>query len=162
VSINQEQQERTVDLLYNIPEELRRRPQWVVWKLEKRGGKNTKVPYIAGGVGMASTVDMMTWRTFEEAADALRSSGRYDGAGYVFSTGDPYSAVDLDDCRNPETGEIEEWARRVVEDLGGYTEVSQSGAGLHVVVRGKAPNKKRGKVEAYSSERYFAMTGRAL
>jgi len=68
----------------------------------------------------------------------------------------------LDDCRNSETGELEEWAEKIVEAFGGYAEISQSGTGVHIIVKGKAPNKKRGKVEAYSSERYFAMTGRVL
>lgn len=148
-------------LVENIPEELRRRPQWVAWKLEKRDGKPTKVPHIAAGVGKASSTDSETWRTFEEAVQALKT-GRYDGLGFVFSSGDPYAGIDLDKCRNPETGELEEWAAKVVEDLGGYAEVSPSGKGVHIIIRGKAPNKKRGKIEAYSSERYFTMTGRVL
>lgn len=148
-------------LVENIPEELRRRRQWVVWRLEQRRGEETKVPYIAGGVGKAVTTDLTTWRTFEEAVQALRT-GRYDGVGFVFSSGDPYAGIDLDDCRNPETGELEEWAAEIVRDLNGYAEASQSGKGVHIIVRGKAPNKRRGSVESYSSERYFVMTGRVL
>jgi primase-polymerase (primpol)-like protein len=146
-----------------LPEEMRQRPQWVVWKLEKRPGedKPTKVPYIAGGVGKAKNTDLMTWRTFEEAIGALET-GRYSGVGFVFSSGDPFAGIDLDDCRDPETGELEPWAEKAVEVFGGYAEVSQSGTGVHIIVRGKAPNKKRGKAEAYSSERFFAMTGRVL
>ncbi len=141
------------ELLDNIPEEMRRRPQWVVHK--------GKVPYIAGGVGRASSTDSLTWRTFEEAVRALKT-GRWDGIGFVFSSGDPFAGVDLDKCRDPETGELEEWAAKVVKHLGGYAEASPSGTGVHVIIRGKAPNRKRGKVEAYSSERYFTMTGRTL
>jgi putative DNA primase/helicase len=145
--------ERISELLENIPEELRQRPQWVVHK--------EKVPYIAGGVGRASSTDSLTWRTFEEAVQALRT-GRYDGIGFVFSSGDPFSGVDLDDCRNPETGELEEWAQEIVETFDGYAEASPSGTGVHIIVRGKAPNKKRGRVEAYSSERFFTVTGGQL
>jgi putative DNA primase/helicase len=147
--------------LENTPEEIRRRHQWLVWKLEKRNGELTKVPYIAGGVGRASSTDSETWRTFEEAVQALQT-GRYNGVGFVFSSGDPYAGVDLDKCRDPETGELGEWAAKIVRNLNSYTEVSQSGTGVHIIVRGKAPNKKRGKVEVYSSERYFAMTGWVL
>jgi putative DNA primase/helicase len=155
--------EGITELLENIPEEMRQRPQWVVWKLEKRPGedKPTKMPYIAGGVGRASTTDLLTWSAFEEAVRALET-GRYSGVGFVFSSGDPFAGVDLDDCRNAETGELEEWAEKIIGALGGYAEVSQSGTGVHIIVKGKAPNKKRGKVEAYSSERFFAMTGRVL
>lgn len=140
-------------LLENIPEELRRRRQWVVHK--------DKIPHIAGGVGKADTTDLMTWRTFEEAVQALES-GRYDGVGFVFSSGDPFAGVDLDKCRNPETGELEGWAAEIVASFGGYAEATPSGTGVHIIVRGKAPNMKRGLVEAYSSERYFTMTGRPL
>jgi primase-polymerase (primpol)-like protein len=144
-----------------LPEELSQRRQWVVWKLEERDGKPTKVPYIAGGSGKASSTDSLTWRSFEEAVQALET-GRYNGIGFVFSSGDPFAGIDLDDCRNPETGELEEWAEKIVEAFGGYAEVSQSGTGVHISIKGKAPNKKRGKVEAYSLERFFAMTGQVL
>ncbi len=160
-SLQQEAGPQQTGLLQNIPEEMRRRPQWVVWKLEQRDGKPTKIPYIAGGVGRASSTDSLTWRTFEEAAQALET-GRYSGVGFVFSSGDPYCGIDLDKCRDPETGEIEAWAEKIVEAFGGYAEVSQSGTGVHIIVHGKGPNKKRGKVEAYSSGRYFAMTGVSL
>jgi putative DNA primase/helicase len=149
------------ELLENIPEEMRQRPQWLVWKLEERDGKLTKVPYIAGGVGKADTTDLMTWRTFEEAVQALET-GRYNGVGFVFCSGDHYSGIDLDGCRNSETGELEDWAADIVASFGGYAEVSQSGTGVHIIVKGKAPNTKRGQVEAYSIERFFAMTGRVL
>jgi len=151
----------TTVLVEKIPEELRRRPQWVVWKLETRGDKLTKIPYIAGGVGKASSTDSETWRTFEEARDALQT-GRYNGVGFVFSSGDPYAGIDLDGCRDPETGELEAWAAEIIRDLDGYVEVSPSGKGVHIIVCGKAPNKRRGRVEVYGSERYFTMTGWAL
>jgi putative DNA primase/helicase len=148
-------------IIENIPDELKRRKQWVVWQLEPRNGKATKVPYIAGGVGKASSTDLTTWRTFEEAVQAFKS-GRYNGVGFVFSSEDPFAGVDLDHCRDPETGELEEWAAEIVQELGSYAEVSPSGTGVHIIVRGKAPNKKRGKTEAYSSQRFFTMTGQAL
>ncbi len=149
------------EMFDNIPEEMRRRAQWVTWRLEERAGKATKVPYIAGGVGKASSTDLTTWRTFKEAVEDVKR-GRRDGVGFVFSSGDPFAGVDLDKCRDPETGELEEWAAAIVKELGGYAEASPSGTGVHVIVRGKAPNKKRGQVEAYSSGRFFTMTGRAL
>lgn len=148
-------------LFENIPEELRRRHQWLVWKYEKRDDDITKVPYIAGGVGKADTTDMMTWRPFDEAVAALQT-GRYDGLGFVFSSGDSYAGIDLDNCRNPETGNLEEWASEIVRNLDGYAEVSPSGKGVHIIVRGEAPNKRRDRVEAYSSKRYFTMTGAIL
>jgi len=133
-------------LIENAPEELHQRRQWVVRK--------GKVPYNAKTGTRASSTDSETWGTFDEAIRAFEGGG-YDGFGFVFGSGDPYAGVDLDRCRDPETGELEAWAREILDDLDGYAEVSPSGTGVHVFVRGKAPNKKRGNVEAYSSERIF-------
>jgi primase-polymerase (primpol)-like protein len=144
-----------------IPEELKVRPQWVDWKLEERNGDVTKVPYTPYTGCKASSTDLLTWGTFEEALNVLRT-GQYDGLGFVLSSGDPYCGVDLDKCRNPETGEVDAWAKEVVDDLDGYAEVSPRGRGVHVIVRGKTPNRRRGKIEVYSSERFFAMTGKVL
>ncbi len=155
----------TAKLENNVPEELRRRRQWVLWRYEERDGKQTKVPYDArtGKKKRASTADSETWSTFGAAVRALElSPSGYDGVGFVFSSGDPYAGVDLDKCRDPETGEIEEWAAEIVASLGGYVEGSPSGTGVHIVVRGEAPNKKRGDIEAYSSRRYFTVTGDAI
>jgi putative DNA primase/helicase len=145
----------------NIPAAMKSYRHWVCWRLEERDDKLTKIPYDPLTARHASSTDSRTWRSFDEAVAALEV-GEYDGIGFVFSSGDPYAGIDLDDCRNPETGELEEWAEKIVEDFGGYAEVSQSGTGVHIIVKGKAPNKRRDKVEAYSSERYFAMTGRVL
>ncbi len=148
----------------NIPEEMRRRPQWVVWKEERRDGKPTKVPYVAGGAGKASSTDPRTWRSFEEAAQAHRT-GRYDGIAFVFAEDDPYAGVDLDGCRNPETGEIASWALEIVEQLDSYTEISPSGAGVHIILRGNLPPGRRGWGDGhglYDSGRYFTITGNRL
>ena len=154
--------------LRNVPSELTRRPQWVVWRYETRDGKETKVPYIPGsGAGgkRASTRDLMTWRTFEEATDALRQgSGKWDGVGFVFCSGDPFVGVDLDDVRDPETGDLQSWAETIVESMreGAYIEASPSGRGVHLICRGKFGGKRRGSVEVYSQERYFTFTGEVL
>jgi putative DNA primase/helicase len=132
----------------NIPAELRKRRQWV-------NHDTAKVPYTPGTERRAASTDSETWKSFEEAA----ADGR--GLGFVFTSGDPYTGVDLDKCRDPKTGAVEPWARQIVEDLGGYVEASPSGTGLHIIVKGKLPigNNRRVRVEAYSSERYFSITG---
>jgi primase-polymerase (primpol)-like protein len=71
--------------------------------------------------------------------------------------------VDLDGCRDPETEEIEHWGAKIIEALDSYTEVSPSGEGIHVIVKGKVPASiKRGRIEMYSIERYFTITGQVL
>ena len=104
-----------------VPEELRRRSQWVVRK--------AKIPYNARTGARASSTDSETWSTFDEAVRAFEgqgqgshSQGSYDGVGFVFSSEDPYAGVDLDKCRDPETGEIDDWAAEIVAALGRYAE----------------------------------------
>ena len=147
--------------LDNIPEELRCRPQWVVWKLERRKDKLTKVPYSPRTRKPAKSNDLMTWATFEEAVNALES-GQYSGVGFVFCSGDPYTGIDLDDCHDPKSGVIQEWALEIVETVSAYAEISPSGRGLHIIVRGELENSRRGNIEVYSQKRFFTMTGRRV
>ena len=149
-----------------IPEELRARPHWVVWKHEKRGKKLTKVPYRFDVRTRAKSDDPRTWGTFE---DAIAVPGDcIQGLGFCFSSDDPYTAIDLDDCIDPQTGELHPAAAEILEELGGYQERSPSGIGMHAIVRGKVSGDRRetaqtpwgtGEIGIYDSGRYFTITG---
>jgi primase-polymerase (primpol)-like protein len=138
-----------------IPVELRDRPQWVVWRLEQRDGKRTKVPYRADGAGRASSTDPTTWSTFDSAVAGSEALDA-DGIGYVFSADDPFAGVDLD-------GALSEADRgAIMVALDSYTETSVSGTGAHVIVRASLnghPRNRRGPFEVYESGRYFVVTG---
>jgi len=144
-----------------IPEEMKGYPSWVVWRYEERDGKPTKVPRVPGEDRRASTTDMRTWRTFAEAVAAYEAAG-CDGIGFVFSSGDPFCGIDLDGCHDPETGAIKPWAQKIIDAASGYAEVSPSGHGVHVIVKGRGPNSKRGRVECYSERRFFTVTGESI
>jgi putative DNA primase/helicase len=143
----------------SIPRELSVRPQWVVWKAV--GDKPDKVPYSARTGRRASSTDLLTWSTFQEALEAYEN-GEYAGLGFVFSSADPYTGIDLDDCVDPQTGEIAVWALEIVRYFDSYTELSATGTGLHVIVRGEVPNRRKGDVEVYSSKRFFTVTGHVV
>lgn len=151
----------------NIPAELIERPQWVCWRYEERGGKLTKIPQMPSTGYPASSNDLMTWTTFEEALTAYESSNRRpsracDGIGFVFSSGDPFTGIDLDKCRDPESGEIEPWAQEILDRVpGAYVEASPSGRGMHIIVKGKVRDggMRKGKIEMYSCGRFFTVTG---
>ena len=147
-----------------IPQELKDRNQWVGWHTEIRNGKSTKVPINARTGHYASCDDPTTWDTFESASHAYNSRDDLDGVGYVFSADDPYTGIDLDKCRHPETGIVEPWALETVEQINSYTEVSPSGCGLHILVRGALPEgaRRRGNLEMYDRSRYFTITGQHL
>ncbi len=151
-------------LIENIPPELTERRQWICWRLEERDGKMTKVPYVPGSERKASSTDLMTWRTFGEALAAYEAQEPpYDGIGFVFCSGDPFAGIDLDDCRDPQTGEIEKWAKDIIDAASeeGYVEVSPSGTGVHIIVAGRVRGGgiRRGPIEMYSCDRFFTISG---
>ena len=155
----------------NIPPELAERPQWVCWRYEECANGPTKVPYVPGTERRASSTDLMTWATCDVALSAYEvGEPPYDGVGFVFSSADPYVGIDLDDCRNPKSGEIAPWAKKIIARVQeGYIEISPSGEGIHVIIegtlRGGRTQKKikpSGKIEMYSRERFFTISGRVL
>jgi primase-polymerase (primpol)-like protein len=154
----------TAPVRFSIPTDLRKLRQWLIWRSEERDGKRTKVPYQAAKPQVrASTTDARTWGTFEQAVQAVERD-QAAGVGFVFAEDDPFCGSDLDNCRNPETGELSAKARTIVEELDSYTERSPSGRGVHIIVRAclHGERNRRGPVELYDHGRYFAMTGERL
>jgi putative DNA primase/helicase len=158
-----------------IPEQLTERPQWVCWRLETRGGKPTKVPYIAGTNSRASSTDLLTWSSFEYALAAYEAGEPpYNGIGFVFCSADPFVGIDLDDCRDPESGVVAPWAQGIITRVEeGYVEASPSGTGVHIIVEGTVRDGRTrkdvvvqgeavGRVEMYGRGKFFTMTGETL
>jgi len=86
----------------------------------------------------------------------------FDGIGFVLSSGDPFCGIDLDSCRDSETGEIEEWVQKIIDGFAGaYIDVSPSGTGLHIITRGEldGDGKNTKTVEMYDMKRFFTVTG---
>jgi primase-polymerase (primpol)-like protein len=147
----------------DVPDALTAYGQWVGWRSEKRDGKQTKIPIDPATGQYASSTDPETWGGFEAAANVVER-GDGAGVGFVFTDEDPFVGVDLDDCRDPESGEPAHWAAEIIETLNSYTEVSPSGTGYHVLVRGTLPEgrNRHGNVELYETARYFIVTGAYL
>src|SRR5436309_9285146 len=112
-----------------IPSELIPNKQWVGWRFAMRDGKRTKVPVNPLTGKPASSTDPSSWADLESAVKAVNVK-KLDGIGFVFTENDPYTGVDLDDCRNPETGELAPWAAEIVESLSSYSELSPSQTGI--------------------------------
>lgn len=144
-----------------IPDTMRQLPRWVLWRKETRDGRNTKVPYTVAG-NRASTTDPASWSTFEGALNVNRQGG-YDGLGFVFVAADGYVGLDFDHVNDPATGEIKADAMAEIRRLDSYTEKSQSGEGVHVIVKARMPGKRCKKTETgremYGDARYFCTTG---
>lgn len=140
---------------------LRSRPQWLVWRLETVPGrpKPTKPPYSAKTLRKCSATDPANWVSYEEAKAVAERHG-FDGVGFALSPDDGLTGIDLDHCRDPKTGEIAEWARRILELAETYCEVSPSGSGLRLFAKGKVRSAtKDAGIEIYGDKRYLTFTG---
>jgi putative DNA primase/helicase len=175
----------TTEQLSVVPAALVVEPRWIAWRYEERTDKHgrvkmTKVPYRGDGRGKASSTDPSTWTSFDRATDAVALNG-FDGAGFVL--GDGYAGVDLDGCRHPTTGAVHPEAFKVIAKLDSYTEISPSGCGLKVFVRGTLPEGRRAfadvkwkgylagvvpseqekyEVAMFATSKYFTVTGAHL
>lgn len=146
-----------------LPEQLRERDQWVCWREESRDGKPTKIPVTPGSGEFASSTDPTTWASAETVLE-YADSREADGIGFVFTDDDPIVGVDLDDCRDPETGDVDDVAQDIIKRLDSYTEISPSGTGFHVLIEGELPagRNRRGSIELYDTSRFFTVTSDAL
>jgi hypothetical protein len=152
----------------DIPDELGRRWRWVVWRYRWRGGRWTKVPFSPVTGKLANTTDQNTWGNLSKAIARLEK-GAGDGIGFVFEASDGLVGIDFDDARDPHSGEIHLWAAELIRQLDSYSEVSPSGTGVKVWVRGALPGGRAcqgacstGKVEIYKHARFFAVTAHRL
>jgi hypothetical protein len=166
-----------------IPAELQAREQWLCWHFKTRNDKQTKVPLTLtpimhpapGGKTFqwanARANDPSTWLPHHIAAGMHSRGLGTDGIGFVFAADDPYIGIDLDRCRDPETGDIEPWAAEIIDRCETYAEVSPSGTGVKLIARGTLPIETTGRkhnlgdgraIEVYQHGRYFAITGQRL
>ena len=144
----------------NVPDELRPGKSWVLCD-------EYKVPLIpipSGACFAASTTDPSTWRSYETALQAFRDNEHIAGVGRVIRADEAYVGVDLDDCLNPETGELSPWAATIIGRLDSYSETSPSLTGVKVWIKAPETSKayKKPGLEIYPSRRYFTVTGLAL
>ncbi len=93
------------------------------------------------------------------------------GVALAFSEWDAFAGVDLDDCLDSD-GQFT-WGQEIVTQLDSYYEISPSGRGVKLFLRGTKPasaqcrvdgqgDKGIGKLEIYDKARCFAVTGRWL
>ena len=153
----------------NIPEELKRLNQWVC------ANDGSKVPMQATRPFPASSTNPSTWSSFEEAVFAVEA-GHYDHIGFVFND-NGIVGIDLDDAISKHEmffGGITEpivshttsgLAVEILNMCRSYAEISKSGTGIHIFVKGDIPFKGKNNlagVEIYKTARFFIMTGNML
>jgi hypothetical protein len=150
-------------------DELRQHRQWVGYRIDVRpdkGGvlKPTK-PLVNPHTGFgASHSKPDQWGTYHQAVACARRK-QLPGVGFVISPDDDYTGIDLDKCRDAETGEIDQWALDVLDFEETYAEISPSGTGLRLIARGKIEKTEichEAGVELYHSQRYLTITGQHI
>lgn len=138
-----------------IPQELQTHDRWVLWRYDDAPGRGpTKVPYFLRSsvacdhtgrplrvfLTRASATNPKTWMPYDAVREALQAwPGQY-GIGFVLGSG--WTGIDLDHVWSRDTRAITDpCARRIVDEFGRrtYTEVSPSGTGLKMIMRGKKP-----------------------
>lgn len=148
-----------------LPTLLQSRNHWVVCGVpgaaDPKHPKQAKHPQWG-----ADSTDPATWADFATASAAVMLDDA-NGMGYVFAKDDGLVFIDGDHCLDADGRPLppfDKW----LPMLPGYREKSQSGTGLHFIVRGTLPEGCKHKkhidggemaVELYDCNRYAAMTG---
>lgn len=140
---------------------------WVNWRLEDlTDGKKTKIPYFTK-TRKASSTDPRTWRSYEECAAAYdNGSNNFSGVGIVLNDSH-LICIDIDHILKD--GKVfHPQAKKILELLKAantFTEVSQSGTGLHLFFECREEftplANKKAPFEIYSKERYIATTNKS-
>lgn len=148
-----------------VPKSLKSRALWVLWRMQKKDGRETKVPYSAITGRGASSTDPKTWTTYDEALQKLEASNAYNGLGLMIPEDSGLVFIDIDHCID-EQGALNEQAEFILSALPDqFTELSQSGTGIHIIAQGSIPQAVKNSasgVELYGSKRYCALTGKTI
>ena len=149
-----------------LPQELKERGAFCLWKYEERDGSRTKVPYQTNGL----RADSANKGTFTDYAIAVRHRAGYDGIGSGV-LGD-ICAIDIDSC--VENGVLSDMAEDIIARMDTYTEYSPSGSGVRILFKASIPaydkdryyiNNRQIKLEVYVAgytSRFVTVTGNAI
>lgn len=166
--------EAKADPLVKLPTAFKTYRNWVTWQ-----GVERKAPIISGTFSNASSDDPSTWVSYSTALENIKNGKGYTNLGFVTNgeQTDYLTALDIDGCRNPTTGEITEWAQGILKLLPAtYAEITPSKTGIRAWVKMLLPDKAESvfklaptaghgskvQVEVYDDRKYFTMTGDKL
>lgn len=155
--------------LLKLPPEMRARRQWAVSTLapmtapdgspiiDTKTGRQ-KVDKSPRNPHSGYRIDLTKADSFVTFEEALNSG--YPAIGYILTADDPLVIIDLDHSDEPE---IIERHKKIFSAWHTYAETSQSGLGVHIVLRGKLGGGiRRDEVEVYDQERYMICTGSTI
>ena len=150
-----------------IPVDLKMIPRFCLWKYTLVGDAEnqhwSKLPVQPTGKAAKST-DPATWTDFFTVQKAYEN-GNFDGIGFVFTGDDDLVGIDIDDCRDPQSGKLNDLAQNIIDNVKGYCEVSPSETGIKIFTRANiqaAHVDHEIGLEIYPKSRYFTVTGHHL
>ena len=153
-----------------LPAELKWSRQWCI-----AGPDKSPYSVYNGNLYRASVTDPKQWLDFQTALDV---ANYYNvNVGYILSEKDSFTCIDLDvvdaETQKAKGEQIdkEKWTTQeqlnrfwsIVQHFDSYTELSRSGKGLHIWIKGKiGKGCRRDGVEVYSQERFIICTGNCI
>lgn len=155
-----------------VPFSLQTIQAWVCWPAVFEGGRIRKPPIQAAGQNQGRLADKTNpahLTTFDKAKKFYElnrgdqfQGGRLAGIGLVLTKQTGIVGIDLDHC--VEGGIVNAWAAGIIESVGGFAELSPSGTGVHIYLKGRLPfdNRRSGGIEIYSNASYLTVTGHWL
>jgi len=142
---------------------LRDQPRWVAWNYVRKRGRWTKPPIDARTGRLASVSNPATWATFDVALAGMERHG-LAGVGLVLIREDDIGGIDLDHCIN-DADNLSELAAEIVGYGETYAEISPSGEGIRLFMRGKVAKAMKDDakgIEVYGTGRYLTVTGQQI
>lgn len=136
----------------SIPKELRQKNNWI-GVIE-----GSKIPLDPIYDRAASSTNPSTWSDFNTVHNLI-NDGEFDYPGFVFNDCG-YVGIDIDIAYGDDKF-LNELTLDVLNRCKSYTEISKSGRGFHIILKGDLPFKGRNNrngLEIYKSDRYFIMT----
>ena len=136
--------------------------QFIVWREIQRAGKPKpdKVPIHPRTGAPHDPHDPAAWLS---ATEALQLATAGFNVGFVFTKGDPFFFLDIDNCLQPDG----KWSPLAIDLCGQFAgcamEISHSGKGLHIFGSGEVPAHACKNIpldlELYTEGRFAALTG---
>jgi primase-polymerase (primpol)-like protein len=148
-----------------IPKELKDFKQWSTWKYYFKKGKKkpNKLPIQANGE-IAKSNTPSTWWSYRDIGFHMMKDKRNRLEGFMFmhTKESGIIGVDLDNCIN-EAGVLNDFAINIINMLDSYTEVTPSGKGIRIFIRGTIPsNMQTEEIEIYTELKALTVTGHKI
>lgn len=156
-----------IETIKTVFEELAGRTRWATYKkvLDKETGRYNKIPISAITGKGAKSNDPRTWCRLDKALSYLAIRKDLSGLVLALTSYDNLLGIDIDHCID-DNGKISDTAAEIIVLADSYTEVSPSGHGIRIILRGGLPQGSRKNtasgVEMYDSNRFLTITGNHL